>query len=91
MAVPFAVAHKLDLTDDYRTLVKRADLDVIAVGPRSTAISAICSYRWRAAQPGRGTHRLADIRGPVEDFVSAEIDFVGGARGRITCPTTLPL
>ena len=31
MAAPFAAAHKLDLVDDYRSLIRRADLDAVAV------------------------------------------------------------
>ena len=31
MAAPFAAAHKLDLVDDYRSLVRRADLEAVAV------------------------------------------------------------
>ena len=30
-AAPFAAAHKLDLVDDYRSLIRRADLDAVAV------------------------------------------------------------
>jgi predicted dehydrogenase len=30
-AAPFAAAHKLDLVDNYRTLIRRADLDAVAV------------------------------------------------------------
>ena len=31
MATPFAAAHNLDLIDDYRGLIRRADLDAVAV------------------------------------------------------------
>jgi predicted dehydrogenase len=31
MAVPFAVAHKFDLTDDYKVLLNRPDIDAVAV------------------------------------------------------------
>src|SRR5690348_16500877 len=31
MAAPFAVTHKFDLTDDYNTLLKRADIDAVAI------------------------------------------------------------
>ncbi len=31
MAVPFAAAHKFDLVDDYKTLLKRSDVDAVAV------------------------------------------------------------
>jgi len=31
MATPFAAAHNLDLVDDYRNLIRRADLDAVAV------------------------------------------------------------
>src|SRR6185295_10398219 len=31
MAAPFAAAHKLDLVDDYRSLIRRTDLDAVAV------------------------------------------------------------
>src|SRR6188768_2088264 len=31
MAAPFAATHKLDLVDDYRSLIRRADLDAVAV------------------------------------------------------------
>jgi len=31
MAAPFAAAHKFDLTDDYKTLLERSDVDAIAV------------------------------------------------------------
>ena len=46
-----------------------------------------------AGQPIRveRAHRFADIfPAPSEDFVSAEIDFANGARGRITCLSTPP-
>ncbi|MGB8138589.1 MAG: Gfo/Idh/MocA family oxidoreductase, partial [Pseudolabrys sp.] len=31
MAAPFAAAHNLDLVDDYRSLVRRTDLEAVAV------------------------------------------------------------
>src|SRR4029078_12559810 len=31
MAAPFAATHKLELVDDYRSLIPRADLDAVAV------------------------------------------------------------
>ena len=31
MAAPFAAQHKFDLVDDYKTLLKRSDIDAIAV------------------------------------------------------------
>src|SRR5262249_44262891 len=31
MAAPFAAAHKFDLTDDYKTLLKRSDIDAVVV------------------------------------------------------------
>src|SRR5512139_495556 len=31
MAAPFAAQHKFDLTEDYKTLIKRTDLDAVAV------------------------------------------------------------
>jgi predicted dehydrogenase len=45
-----------------------------------------------AGQPTRVAARTAAqiFPSPSEDFVSAEIDFAGGARGRITCLSTPP-
>ena len=45
-----------------------------------------------AGQPTRVTARTASqiFPAPSEDFVSAEIDFADGARGRITCLSTPP-
>jgi len=45
-----------------------------------------------AGLPSRVTARTASqiFKAPSEDFVSAEIDFAGGARGRITCLSTPP-
>jgi predicted dehydrogenase len=45
-----------------------------------------------AGQPIRVAARTASqiFPAPSEDFVSAEIDFAGGARGRITCLSTPP-
>ncbi len=45
-----------------------------------------------AGQPTRVAARTASqiFPSPAEDFVSAEIDFAGGARGRITCLSTPP-
>ncbi len=45
-----------------------------------------------ARKPVRVAARTASqiFPAPSEDFVSAEIDFVGGARGRITCLSTPP-
>jgi len=45
-----------------------------------------------AGQPTRVTARTASqiFPAPSEDFVSAEIDFAQGARGRITCLSTPP-
>jgi len=45
-----------------------------------------------AGQPARVAARTASqiFPAPSEDFVSAEIDFAGGARGRITCLSTPP-
>ncbi len=45
-----------------------------------------------AGQPTRVTARTTSqiFPAPSEDFVSAEIDFAGGARGRITCLSTPP-
>ena len=31
MAAPFAAVHKFDLTDDYKALLCRADIDAVAV------------------------------------------------------------
>lgn len=31
MAAPFVATHKLDLTEDYRSLIRRADIDAVAV------------------------------------------------------------
>ena len=31
MAAPFAAAHKFDLIDDYKALLKRSDIDAVAV------------------------------------------------------------
>ena len=62
-----------------------------APGPRSAFISAICSCRLPAS-PTRVSARTASqiFPAPSEDFVSAEIDFEKGARGRITCLSTPP-
>jgi predicted dehydrogenase len=45
-----------------------------------------------AGQPARVAARTASqiFPAPSKDFVSAEIDFAGGARGRITCLSTPP-
>jgi predicted dehydrogenase len=45
-----------------------------------------------AGSPTRVAARTASqiFPAPSEDFVSAEIDFAGGARGRITCLSTPP-
>jgi len=197
MAAPFAAKHGFDLTDDYRTLLKRVDLDAVAVVTphalhEEMALAVLASGKqlfcekplaltttsaerileasakaggvlgigherryepameemrrlfdagtlgkllhmdanvshsnfrkmdprnWRrdpkhapagawtalgihlgdmfvslAGQPARVTARTASqiFPAPLEDFVSAEIDFSGGARGRITCLSTPP-
>ena len=45
-----------------------------------------------AGKPVRVAARTASqiFPAPAEDFVSAEIDFANGARGRITCLSTPP-
>ena len=197
MAVPFAVAHKFDLTDDYKVLLNRPDIDAVAVvtphllheemtvAPLGAGKQVFCekplalttasaerilaacakaggvlgigherryepameemrhlfesgvlgrvlhldanvshnNFRkmdpsnWRrdprhapagawtalgihlgdmfvsfAGNPVRVTARTASqiFSAPSEDFVSAEIDFENGARGRITCLSTPP-
>ena len=197
MAAPFAATHKFDLTDDYKALLKRPDVDAIAVVTphalhEEMAIAALAAGKqvfcekplalttasverilaacaraggvlgigherryepameemrrlfesgalgrllhmdanvshsnfrkmdpanWRrdpkhapagawtalgihlgdmfvslAGPPRRVTARTASqiFPSPSEDFVSAEIDFVNGARGRITCLSTPP-
>ena len=197
MAVPFAVAHKFDLTDDYKVLLNRPDIDAVAVvtphllheemtvaalgagkqvfcekplaltTASAERILAACAKaggvlgigherryepameqmrhlfesgvlgrvlhldanvshnnfrkmdrsNWRrdprhapagawtalgihlgdmfvsfAGNPVRVTARTASqiFSAPSEDFVSAEIDFENGARGRITCLSTPP-
>jgi len=197
MAAPFAAAHKFDLSDDYKTLLKRPDIDAVAIvtphllheemaiasfaagkqvfcekplalttasAERILAASAKAggvlgigherryepameemrrlfesgqlgrllhmdanvshnNFRkmdpsnWRrdprhapagawtalgihlgdmfvslAGRPVRVTARTASqiFPAPLEDFVSAEIDFENGARGRITCMSTPP-
>jgi predicted dehydrogenase len=191
MAAPFAAAHKFDLTDDYKTLLNRPDVDAVAVvtphllheemvvaafgagkqvfcekplaltTASAERILAACAKvgherryetaseemrrlfesgalgrllhmdanvshnnfrkmdpsNWRrdskhapagawtalgihlgdmfvsfAGKPVRIAARTASqiFPAPSEDFVSAEIDFENGARGRITCLSTPP-
>ena len=49
MAAPFAAAHKFDLTDDYKTLLTRPDVDAIAVVSASGFSQNTCLPAAKAA------------------------------------------
>lgn len=126
MAAPFAATHGVDLIADYRDMLKRPDIDAVAVVTphllhEEMAIAGFAAGKqvfcekplarhapagaWTAlgihlgdmfvslaGKPARVAARTASqiFPAPSEDFISAEIDFDNGARGRITCLSTPP-